>query len=100
MAKQRREHTASSAISSLLSVIDKVAQAELGNLSEAEQIEANAAGLAAVKDMTALVGESNVMTAMENLDDNIELQHQIAEQLEAEQAEQDDDDTETREDNM
>ena len=84
MAKQRRNHTAVNGITALLGAIGKVAEAELGNsLTPAEQAEANKAGLEAVKQATGMIGDSNIMTSMENLDDNIELQHQIAEEAEA-----------------
>ncbi len=86
MAKQRRTNTSVSAITNLLGAIEKVAEAELGdNLTPDQQTEANKIGLAAVKEATATIGDSNVMTAMENSDDAIEAQHQAAEAAEAEE---------------
>jgi len=55
------------------------------HVSPEAQAEANKAGLAAVIEAKAVIGDSNIMTVMENSDDAIELQHQIAEQLEAEE---------------
>jgi hypothetical protein len=75
MAKEKRANSAVSAISSLLDVIGTVAAAELKD---------NPTALAQVTKMTEDVKDSNLTTAMENLDDAIELQHEIA----AEQAEQ------------
>jgi hypothetical protein len=115
MAKERRTNSASSVLGSLLSVIDTVAKVELKDNPEA---------LAEVSKMTAGAKDSNYITAAENLDDNIETQHQVEAILEQagidpvqvnrgraiagaevavaiEEAKQDDDDNhETREDEM
>ena len=89
MAKQVRTHSATSAIGSLLKAIDKVAEAELGNVTEEQKIEANKIGLDAVKEATAMIGDSNVMTGLEIQDDNIAAYHQAeAEKEEAEALEQ------------
>ena len=81
MAKQRRTNTSVSAIGTLLHTIGTVAKVELKDNPEA---------LAEVDKMVADVKDSNIITAMENTDEAIELQHQIAEDtaaaLAAEQA--------------
>jgi len=117
MAKEKRTNSAVSAIAGLVATIGKVAEIEL---------EGNPEAIADVKQMTANLVDSNLTTAMENLDDSIETQHQVEEILDgagldlteinranavagagamvaleqARQAEQDDDNPETREDNM
>ncbi len=80
MAKQRRNHTAKTAVTGLLNAIDLVAKAELGQLTEAEKIEANQAGLEAVKSATEVIKDSNIITSLEVTDDNIEALHQAEEQ--------------------
>ena len=73
MAKQKRTNSAVSAIAGLVSTIGKVAEIELAGNPEA---------IADVKKMTADLTDSNLTTAMENLDDSIETQHQVDEILE------------------
>ena len=72
MAKQKRTNTAVSAIAGLVATIGKVAEIELAGNPEA---------IADVKKMTADLTDSNLTTAMENLDDSIETQHQVEEIL-------------------
>ena len=86
MAKVRRQHSAVTAISSLLSAINKVAEAELGGGELTD--EAKQEALNAVKQSTAVIGDSNIMTVMENTDDVIELQHQMEEEQEQTEEEQ------------
>jgi hypothetical protein len=74
MAKQRRNNSAVSAIAGLVATIGKVAEIELAGNPEA---------IADVKEMTANLVDSNLTTAMEHLDDNIETKHQVDEVLEA-----------------
>lgn len=74
MAKQRRANSSVSAINSLLNTIGTVAKIELKDNPEA---------LANVDKMVSDVKDSNLTTAMENLDETIELQHQIAEEEQA-----------------
>ena len=82
MAKVRKNYTAVNGITSLLEAINKVAQAELGEVNPEQKSEANKAGLEAVQQATAIIGDSNMVTAMENLDEAIELQHQEEEAAE------------------
>ena len=84
MAKERRNNSSVSALTSLLSAINKVAEAELGNVTPEQQAEANKAELEAVKVATAVIGDSNVMTTMELQDDAIEQYHEQEAEAEAE----------------
>lgn len=86
MAKQVRTHSATSAIGSLLETIGKVGKVELaGNsMTPFELEDAKADAKASLENFTNISKDSNIITAMENLDDAIELQHQ----LEAEQEQQ------------
>ena len=86
MAKQRRNHTSVSAITGLLEAIDKVAEAELGNASPEQKAEANKVGLEAVKNATANLRDSNVITGLECQDEAIEQMHQAEEQAALEAA--------------
>jgi hypothetical protein len=70
--KTRKTNTAVSAIAGLVATIGKVAEIELAGNPEA---------IADVKKMTADLTDSNLTTAMENLDDQIETQHQVEEIL-------------------
>ena len=72
MAKQVREHTAVSGITSLLGAINKVAEAAREQYGD-EAVDAVIAS-------TGVIGESNLITANENLDDAIAEQHRIAEE--------------------
>ena len=84
MAKQIRTNTTVSGITSLLSAINQVAKAELGNVSQEEQAEANRDGLEAVQQATAIIGDSNIITAAEMADENIAEMHEAdAEAIEA-----------------
>jgi hypothetical protein len=74
MAKQRRNNTAASALTNLLSTIGTVAKVELADNPEA---------LAEVIQMTEGIADSNFITAAEHLDDSIETKHQVDEVLEA-----------------
>lgn len=84
MAKQRRTHTMANGLQSLLKAIEKVADAELGNLSPDDEAEAKRIGLEAVKTTTAMIGDSNFITAAEVADDNIAAMHEAAERAEDE----------------
>jgi hypothetical protein len=68
MAKAKRTNSAVSAISGLVATIGKVAEIELAGNPEA---------IADVKQTTANLVDSNLTTAMEHLDDNIETAHQV-----------------------
>jgi hypothetical protein len=85
MAKERRQHSAVHGIASLLGAINSVAEVELGGGELTP--EAKQEALDAVKEATGVIGESNIMTVMENTDDAIELQHQLAEEAERAEAE-------------
>ncbi len=78
MAKQRQQFTAKSALDAVLGAIDIEGKRLAGEEIDMDDYKAKISG---VKN---IVGNSNMVTAMENLDDNIELQHQIAAEAEAE----------------
>jgi len=84
MAKQRQQFTGEQGFDALLKTINKVAQAELGQLSPEDTIKAKQEGLAAVQEMTNILGNSNMRTSTQLQDDAIEQYHQIMEQQEAE----------------
>lgn len=86
MAKQRRNHTSVSAITGLLEAIDKVAEVELGNASPEQTAEAKKVGLEAVKNATANLRDSNIITGLECQDEAIEQMHQAEEQAALEAA--------------
>ena len=88
MAKQRQQFTGEMGLNTLLSTIQKVAQAELGQLSPEETVKAKQEGLQAVNEMTNIIGNSNMKTSVQLQDDSIERYHQAAEALEAAEAEQ------------
>jgi N-acetylglutamate synthase/N-acetylornithine aminotransferase len=79
MAKQVRQHTAVNGIESLLGAINKVAEA-----ARAEYGDEVVDGVIA---STGVIGESNLMTVMENTDDAVAEQHRIAQLQEAAEAE-------------
>lgn len=83
--KMRQQFTNENGLDSLLRTIQKVAQAELGQLSPEDTIKAKQEGLAAVMDMTNTIGNSNMRTALQLQDDAIEQYHQIMEQQEADE---------------
>ena len=92
MAKQRRQHTGTSAIQSLLGAINQVAKAEKakvdGSLTTEQQVDAVNTAMDAVEQATGVIGESNLITALELQDDAIEQYHQIAEQAELAEAQE------------
>ena len=83
MDKQRRTNSAADAVTSLLGAINKVAKAELGEGTAEEQAEAKRIGLEAVEQATGAIGDSNAMTAMEYLDDDIDARITAEEEAEA-----------------
>jgi hypothetical protein len=96
MAKTRKNHTGAGAIAALLGAIDIVAASEKakvnGDLTEEQQADAVNTAMDAVTQATAVIGDSNVVTALELQDDAIEAMHDADDAAEqAEQAEQADD---------
>jgi hypothetical protein len=95
--KTRKNHTGAGAIAALLGAIDIVAKSEKakvnGDLTEEQQADAVNTAMDAVTQATAVIGDSNVVTALELQDDAIEAMHDAddAAEEEAEQAEQADD---------
>jgi len=85
MAKEVRQHTAVHGIRSLLGAINKVTAVELGGIKMTPETQKEA--LDAVTQATGIIDESNFITALENMDDAIELQHEVEAAEEAEEAE-------------
>lgn len=84
--KTRQQFTSENGLNALLETINKVALAELGQLSPEDAVKAKAEGLAAVQNMTNIIGNSNMRTSVQLQDDAIEQYHQVMEQAEAEAA--------------
>lgn len=88
MAKARQQFSSETGFNALLATIQKVAQAELGQLSPEETVKAKQEGLQAVNEMTNIIGNSNMRTYVQLQDDAIEQYHQAEEAVELAAAEQ------------
>lgn len=77
MAKERKNNTAVSALTAVTNAIRLETSRIAGQTVDMKEY------LATINLAMDVVEDSNIMTAMENLDDSVELQHQIAADLEA-----------------
>jgi hypothetical protein len=90
MAKQRRTNSAVAGISALRNAIKQVGQSERAkvdqNLSEEEKTVIVNNAMDSVDNAMDIIGDSNITTVLENTDDSIEMQHEMAEMAEEAEA--------------